>query len=209
MQQSDRSDHWDTYYQGKEVPLIPSQFAVFALGEYSPDTVVDIGCGSGRDSFFFAAQGIRTIGLDGSASAVDLCSSRVGNQQLQFKQVDVKDPLFAEKIQGLVAGSSRLLVYARFFVHAITDDEEDMLLRNISKILSETPGILAVEFRTPRDRSLSKVTPDHYRRFVEPTAFVSRAAGHGLKPLYSAEGFGMAKYKEDDAYVARLIFSGN
>ena len=62
------TQYWDNYYASKDasrVP-IPSQFAPFALQEAGkPDVVLEFGCGMGRDSIFFARQGVKTIGLDG------------------------------------------------------------------------------------------------------------------------------------------------
>ena len=47
--------------------------------------------------------------------------------------------------------------------------------------------------------------------FVGPAAifrmpFEARALGRGFDVVYSVEGFGFAKYRQDDAYVARTIF---
>ena len=50
------------------------------------------------------------------------------------------------------------------------------------------------------------MTDSHYRRFVLPASFEARALGRGFDVLYTVEGFEFAKYREDDAYVARTIF---
>lgn len=73
--------YWNKYYNSCEVPELPSQFAVFVLGEINPTAIIDIGCGSGRDALYFAGRGIPTIGIDGSASAVDLCNQKSRNWQ--------------------------------------------------------------------------------------------------------------------------------
>jgi tellurite methyltransferase len=140
MEEMVRSTHWNSYYQGKEVPEIPSQFAVFTLGEYRPEVVVDIGCGSGRDSFFFASLGVTTIGIDGSSSAVDLCRQKVSGHPLQFLRLDVGDEMLADKVLAIAGGDGKILVYARFFIHAITDEEEDNLLEQVSRLLKNRPG---------------------------------------------------------------------
>jgi hypothetical protein len=51
-----------------------------------------------------------------------------------------------------------------------------------------------------------KVTGTHFRRFVLPASFEARALGGGFEVVYNVEGFGFAKYRQDDAYVARTIF---
>lgn len=198
-------NYWDIYYGGREVPVLPSQFAVFVLGEYRPDAVLDIGCGSGRDSFWFAQQGLKTIGVDGSRAAVDLCSQRAtGNDNLKFLQADVGSSSLAEELLAEFTGSP--LIYARFFLHAIDEAGQSALLDHAAKILNDRGGKFAVEYRTVRDMSLTKSTADHYRRFIQPSDLVAEANSKGLSCRYAVEGFGFAKYKTDDAYVARMIF---
>jgi SAM-dependent methyltransferase len=74
--EAERRAYWNAYYRACSVPSLPSQFAVFVLGELNePCAVVDVGCGNGRDAIFFARQGIPTIGIDGSPAAVEVCVS--------------------------------------------------------------------------------------------------------------------------------------
>ena len=45
-------NYWDKFYSKVYNPL-PSQFAVFVANEYQGNnTLIDFGCGSGRDTFF-------------------------------------------------------------------------------------------------------------------------------------------------------------
>ena len=207
---SSNSKHWNDYYASKGVPSIPSQFAVFMLNEVRPGVVIDIGCGNGRDSMFFLSQDIPTIGIDGSESAVALCKkqmSRIGTSE--FIHADVGGDELSKEIIALFDRWNfwgTTMIYARFFMHAITEEEETAFFRHAKAILTRAHGILAVEFRTPRDRSMEKATPDHYRRFVDPIEFGAKAASFGFHPEYFVEGQGFAKYKNDDAHTARFIF---
>lgn len=202
------TDHWDRFYGSFEVPILPSQFAVFALNE-QPDTqlALEFGCGNSRDAMFFAKSGIPTIGVDASTVAIEAARSR-GVENLSLLDIDLDsndlDRLVLEKIRDLDKGGP-ILIYARFFIHAIPESLEAKLLRLTSKILSERPGVFSAEFRTHRDEGGTKVTSSHYRRFVNPVAFMRRAQDAGLCVKYFVEGYGHAKYKEDDAHVARII----
>lgn len=91
-------------------------------------------------------------------------------------------------------------------MHAITDDEERAFLE-LAAELTSSGDILAVEYRTIRDSSGAKVTERHYRRFVTPATVQARALAAGFDVTYAVEGFGFAKYKQDDAYVARALFT--
>ena len=64
---------------------------------------------------------------------------------------------------------------------------------------------MALEFRTEKDEKLTKSTPEHYRRFVSSSNVISYALKLGYVCDYQVEGFGYAKYKNDDAYVSRLL----
>ena len=55
---------------------------------------------------------------------------------------------------------------------------------------------------------LQKITPNHYRRYVNPISLLKSANQLGLQATYFVEGFGFAKHKEDDAFVARIVLRG-
>ncbi|MFM5948124.1 MAG: class I SAM-dependent methyltransferase [Novosphingobium sp.] len=209
------SDYWGAYYGKEEAPVLPSQFALFvaneiATGEIPPvGTICDIGCGNGRDALFFLQLGYAVRGLDASDAAVAVCRQRLSasGKELaargRFHQgaADAADcwQSMAEDIPGPV------LVYARFFFHAIDDAAELEVLAHAASLIDRNGGALCAEFRTQEDRDSAKATPAHYRRFIDPDDFAGRVVAAGLKPLWQAKGRGMAKYREDDAHVARIV----
>lgn len=202
----EREDYWNTYYASTGAPQrpLPSQFAAFVAGELTgPSRLVELGCGAGRDSVFFAAHGHDVTGIDGSSAAVEACTRLASSlgESATFLAGRIDDPELASTVR---VEPGRTVVYARFFVHAITDEEEAAFLDLAARLTS--PGDrLAVEYRTVRDASGAKVTGQHYRRFVDPTAFNAHAVQHGFDVEYAVEGFGFAKYRQDDAYVARAL----
>lgn len=203
------SAYWNNYYNRGTNRAIPSQFAAFVLSEFNDRThYLDCGCGNGRDTFFFAEHGKHAIGVDASDVAIELNNQAAGNasdlnlrfQQLDFGQPDQLDA-FARSYQPPSADS---VVYARFFLHAINETLEDNFFTFASKIIGEQ-GVLCVEYRTVKDQQLTKVTESHYRRFIEPNTMIEKLSFLGLHAQYSVEGFGYAKYRADDAYVARMV----
>lgn len=203
--------HWDTFYRSAPIPTVPSQFATFMASE-EPDAsiVVDFGCGNGRDTLFFARHGKRSIGIDASISAIESCRASAQQQSLPayFINADIAEQDCARLALDAMRGTEgKVLVYARFFLHAIPLEAEMFLLRHAANILRERDGVFALEFRTNRDSHQTKVTPDHYRRFVDPIDFIARAAGLGFAKRYYVDGFGLAKYKDDDAHIARCVLS--
>lgn len=52
--------------------------------------ILDVGCGSGRDSVFFANQGFEVVAIDGSKSLIELAQqtdTRIGWQCLRFDEI--------------------------------------------------------------------------------------------------------------------------
>lgn len=203
----DRSSYWDEYYAARATTRrpLPSQFATFVAGELEqPHRVIELGCGNGRDSIFFASYGHDVTGVDGSEAAVHACSELAAalGERPTFLQSAIDDPALVQRLSG---SPGPHLVYARFFVHAITDEEEQRFL-DLAATLTAPGDLLAVEYRTIRDQVGAKETGAHYRRFVLPATFQARALERGFEVTYAVEGFGFAKFRHDDAYVARTIF---
>lgn len=209
------SQYWNEFYASHSAGLKrPSQFATFILGEVDDQSLIfDVGCGTGKDTLFFASHGHHVVGVDGSDEAVNFCNENANSLSLdaQFFCSSVQNLASSSVLEGSTALStaSSLIVYARFFLHAIPEEDEDALLewvKTVSEVTSR-PVKFAAEFRTHRDATLPKSTSQHYRRFVNPADFMSKSIRNGFNVDYFVEGFGFAKYKNDDAHVARCIIS--
>lgn len=210
-------DYWREYYGARSrvsPPQLPSQFALFALSvRPPPGLIVDLGCGSGRDTLFFASQKIKTLGLDYAQTAID--ANRAAAEQrgvashAMFRQVDVSDLAQVKAVQDFVARArpdAPLCVYSRFFFHALDENAEGAALMLISQLLDRPGDYAALEFRTKDDEAREKVTPEHYRRYIDVDQFLARASAiYGLQCAYRVEGTGFAIFREDDAHVVRLV----
>ena len=201
-----RRAYWDQYYSTLPdvTRPLPSQFAVFVAGELqSPHRVVELGCGNGRDSLLFASHGHRVIGVDVSDPAINHCArlAETLGQTADFLTSSIDDP---DLVGRIPTSEGPTAIYARFFLHAITEEEEHSFFR-CANTLTKVGDVMAVEYRTVRDLSQVKSTVSHYRRFMDPVAFALAAVHHGFHVRYAVEGFGYAKYLQDDAYVARCV----
>lgn len=207
---SARRGYWNQYYSRPVRRVPPSQFAAFVANEYSDhELVVDVGCGNGRDSVFFAQLGFRTMGIDAADVAVTHCRSLIegsdrpeGHNQFLCRNVlDLRDdPSLAASIRDV-----KKIIYSRFFLHAI-DIHEEQAFFDFAFASMKDGDVLAVEFRTSQDAGRAKVTGAHYRRYVDSSDLVQAVVDrHGAQVLYLTEGTGFAKYKADDAHVCRLV----
>ncbi|WNK00305.1 class I SAM-dependent methyltransferase [Thalassospiraceae bacterium LMO-JJ14] len=213
---AERLKHWDQAYKKSSVPPYPSQFAVFVCDYLSANqNIVEFGCGSGRDSIFFAWQGYKVVGLDGSGAAIDIChreAARTLAETAEFRRLLVEESWdekqldqLSSHILGSLDPARATMVYARFFLHILTAMEQKKFLDLLMRL--SDPGMMyAFEFRTHRDQGQSKIAQPHYRRFIDPIEFIQDIKARGFKVDYFIESFGMAKYKTEDAHVARVVF---
>lgn len=207
--------YWSSYYASEDVPQLPSQFAVLVANELqngdlpSVGTIIDVGCGNGRDALYFLNLGYTVRGLDASAEAISSCERRRDASRLpqgvtgNFLAGAADSPEAWLRLGEGLAGA--VLVYARFFFHAITEPAQADVLQQAAALLRKRGGAFCAEFRTPDDRDRAKQTSEHYRRYIKLTEFADSLKLAGLNPIWQAEGRGMAKYRKDDATVARVF----
>ncbi|MGB7876271.1 MAG: methyltransferase domain-containing protein [Anaerolineales bacterium] len=88
----DQRYHGNEYFWGKQ----PSSTARIFLQKFPPyegQTLIDIGCGEGRDSIFFARNGYQVTGFDFSAEGVKKSTVWAGelNLSIDFFQADINE----------------------------------------------------------------------------------------------------------------------
>lgn len=204
---TERERYWNDFYSSTEAKKLgtPSQFAAFIAQEAGcACLIIEVGCGTGKDSLFFSSYGFDVVAIDGSEMAIRKCQAAMG-ERISFVHASVGSADFLPALcKAREASHNAALVYARFFLHALTDNEERAFFGDLAAALR--PGDrVALEYRTVRDATGEKVTPVHYRRYIEPFEVFASAGRLGFVVEYAVEGFGYAKYKQDDAYVARCI----
>jgi SAM-dependent methyltransferase len=171
MSQAEKSSYWDTFYGSKKkgAPAYPSQFAAFAINELMDvDGVIEFGCGNGRDSEFFAAYGFDLLGLDASGEAIELCRSKSIHEHANYMQCQAAAA--HDHIKAFLKGKRKIAVYARFFLHAIDENEANAFLDLLGALLPAQSQVL-FEYRTVDDAEQEKTFGfDHYRRFLDHAA---------------------------------------
>lgn len=211
MSDSNASGYWDHFYSDSAPPTVPSQFAAFVASEFpGVRNILELGAGNGRDVALWASRECNVVAVDQSQRALDLSRAALpAAANVTYLAGDLGESATWEAIQGLVAAMppGPIIVFARFFLHAIPLETEQVVLAHVVALLAERGGSLCLEFRTDRDAALSKVTGDHYRRFIRPSDFMTRLNEAGLDVDYFVEGVGFAKFRQDDAYVARVLAS--
>lgn len=204
--------YWDPFYRdrGDQVPTEPSDFAQWATSSFAgvPGArLVDLGCGNGRDAVHFARAGLDVVGADFSGPAL-----RRARRFAEREGVDVRfvvwnlNSLRESLVQAalLAREPGPRIVYARGLLTALNDQARAQFWTS-ARMLARDGGRTLLEFRTPQDRRRPKHFGTHFRRFLDPGLVIDEATRHGARVLDRVEGQGLARFKEEDPHVCRLV----
>jgi SAM-dependent methyltransferase len=200
------NQYWDEFYaKSSKVKRLsyPSQFAAFVYGEMGDvENVLEFGCGTGRDAFFFAEFGKRVFAFDGAQSVITAnrkkSDGHLYQPSFQVFDVDGEFPGTGDPVTGTKC------VYARFFIHALRNDQIERFFALCESILTKGEK-LYLEYRTEKDAEGVRETGQHYRNYLNSRKVTEMLGDVGFKCQYSVEGVGFAKWGADDAYVARHV----
>ena len=198
-------NHWDEYYKRDNIPSFPSPFAKYVGNKLgTKQTILEIGCGNGRDSKFFATQGHQVTGLDRSGEAIELCKKLYSYENLEF-------------FFGTIADIAKInkkkfdLIYSRFVFHAMSLSKEIETLKTSYQLLNKD-GQFFIECRSINDPlsqkgkilSHTERVDGHYRRFIILEDFKQRLVQVGFTIIKTIESNGLAKFGKDDPVVIRI-----
>ena len=191
--------YWDAFYSQQRglVPDEPSPFATWVAEHHdSTRPLVDVGCGTGRDSLWFASRGRHVTGLDYNLGVLRRATRRSQRRSLdaEFHLVNLYDSR-AVLTWGATLAHRELPcdIYARFTLHALRDEGQENLIRMASMALRRE-GKLFVEFRTHQDAALPHVF-NHKRHFLSPDKVRSLIASAGGRVIDQTVGQGLAPYE--------------
>jgi len=197
MEIKNEINYWDSFYQNESPPSSPSSFSEYIL-PYVKDThktLLDIGCGNGRDSLFFKNNGFDVISIDSSKSPNFLGDSN------NFFKVNINDINFKVDIY-----------YARFFIHAIKENTLDSFIENLYKLMSKkskfifetrsTKGITNLEKKETNFKS--SIGEKHFRMLYSIN-YLRNKLEKKFKIDHLIEINNVTKYKNNNPYVIRGI----
>jgi len=175
--------YWEKFYK-KYHNLKPTSFAKFCL-PYIPKhaLIFDLGSGTGRDSYYFGRKRFWVVGID--------CANLPKSiKNVYFHKKNFKD-LFVNSINNWAD-----VIYSRFFVHSITDEEIDFLLDRVK-------NLFMAEFRAEEDIPI--LYPKHYRNKINGEQFLQKLIQKGFEILYYNKSRNLAKFKNENPIVIRVI----
>lgn len=207
---------WDKFYKNNNKNN-RSSFANFIKKKYlikKKGKLLDIGCGDGRDSFFFSNQDLKVYGIDKSKIATQNNQNVVKKYKfmnLFFFSLDI----LSKKIFKLGKFD---FIYSRFFLHTINERTQRKIFLNILNKIIKEKTLCFFEFRTIKDdlykvgikKSKYERITDHYRRFIDVNNFLQKNyIKKKFKVLYLVEKKNLSIYKRDNPVVCRLVLKKN
>lgn len=202
--------YWAEYYKSGAAPEEPSNFAKYVMGRHvNPgDSMLELGCGNGRDARFFSTNGVAVIAVDQCASEIDeLVKTNGKHENLLYRAADFTDMSDSDKTLDVV--------YSRFTLHSVTAEGQARALEWSQRNLRQL-GKICIETRGQKNELYKKGEPvpgqddayiyeGHYRRFVDFAKFQSDIKQAGFSILEASEETGFAPLGDTDYHFIRVI----
>jgi len=201
--------HWNTFYKNITYNQ-PSNFSKFIIKwlinnsiKFENKNIIDVGCGNGRDSNYFYKKNFKVTGFDLSKTVIN--NNLKHNNKINFVHKNIcKDIKFESNYNFL---------YARFFIHAITENQQTIFFNNSKKLLFKKNSYIFLEFRTTKDPLINKGRKisdnerfyGHYRRFIDVLEFKQMLISLKLNIVYSKESYRFAIHDNEVPHISRII----
>jgi len=198
-------NYWNNYYSKNNKPQKPTSFAKNIVNLIpSESRIMELGCGTGRDSNYFASKGHIVFACDQSEVIIENLSKNNQSNPYFFKSsINQLSKNINDKFD---------VMYARFVLHALDDIESKEAIDWIFSNL-KTNGLFLSESRSIKDSifgdgdkvddRIYKTT--HQRRFLKKNEILKDLEEKGFVIDDVVEGKGLAIYKDSDPVVIRII----
>lgn len=203
-------DSWAQFYarRGAELPTDPTPFAQWVADQATASRIVDVGCGNGRDSLFFARQGRSVLGLDAVPGVLNRprTAARRSSVDAEFARLNLNS-LRETLANGALEARRRpgdVAVYGRFLLHCLGPASRENFWRYTSMALSGG-GRCYLEFRTRHDRDLPKHFAARRHSFLSTRVAAEGARRFGGTVVHEESGTGRARFGEEDPHVCRMV----
>lgn len=201
------TSYWDKFYRDILDLNEPSLFAQMCAGYMKPgESIVELGCGNGRDSIFFYNLKLDVTAIDASKTA--LSSLEI------YRNKDHMNCICADFVSWIDRYEEEFdHCYSRFTIHAINEMQEEVLLHNVYGVLKKG-GLFYIETRSVNDElyGLGKYAGrnafkynNHFRRFIVMDELKNKLIKTGFSIVYSEEKRGFAPFGNSNPPIIRIV----
>jgi SAM-dependent methyltransferase len=196
--------YWNTYYKENKAVSFPSPFAQYCIQKIPKNSfLLELGCGNGRDSLFFAQQGVKVVACDLAEEAITRLKETNAGYFFTGDFSNLTDDQFEQPLD---------VIYSRWTIHSLNQKSASKALRWVHRNLADN-GSLLIEARSVNDKLFGKGKPaerdafitDHYRRFIRKHELIEELKQIGFEIEEDIESKGLAIHKDEDPVVIRII----
>jgi len=143
----DQKKLWQTKWSDKTSQLPPNNFAIraYKLLKQKHKTLLDLGCGTGRDSLYFANKGLKVTAADWSQSGLDQLQKLAEKRKvanLEVIQQDISKITFKP--------NSFDVIYAHLSLHYFDNKTTREIFNKLHSVLKKD-GLLFVKCKSTED----------------------------------------------------------
>ena len=202
--------YWEAFYQTKNEDLKPSLFAQTVMKNYvkPAQSLIELGCGNGRDAVFFANEGVKV-------TAIDQCENEI--QFLKTRYQHLANCIFCPGDFSNLNDFEKPfdVVYSRFTLHSVTEEQQQRTLLWAQKNL-KVGGRLCIEVRGQKNEIYklgekvegetdAYIHNNHYRRFLNFDKLCKSLMSLGLGLDFAAEQKDFAPFAGQNETFIRII----
>jgi ubiquinone/menaquinone biosynthesis C-methylase UbiE len=144
---NNQQDHWNNLHSNRKFdPFADNEtsFAKECLSYFKPGSkILELGCGAGNDSNFFATSGFEITATDFSDQAIKQNQQKYQNENLNFEVLNIAKS-FSYPVKTFD------IIYARLSLHYFTDQKTREVFKEIARIL-KPDGLLCFMCKSPQD----------------------------------------------------------
>lgn len=176
------------FYNSKSTPDIWPQFAglVTALADKGTKHALDIGCGSGRDAFWMASQGLNVTAVDAAAGLLAQADAEHGHEKIAYLE-DTAPAL--DNLKKTAKGQTFDVILLSAFLFHLDKDERKELFSYLSSLLNANGFIFATLRRgpVPEGRVMYDVPTHELWALANQHGLSTTDYGHSPDPMGRAE----------------------
>tara|TARA_R110000822_G_scaffold22617_1_gene70691 strand:+ start:4262 stop:4873 length:612 start_codon:yes stop_codon:yes gene_type:complete len=192
-------EYWDNFYKSNLPKTLSthSDFSTFVLEKVldipksKELSLVDLGCGNGKDTVFFVNNKIDAEGIDLSIDS---------------------DLPYIKQDDALSISKPYDIYYLRFFIHTLIEEDVDKLFSNIfntmkqsSLIFLETRSSKGITNQPYSETNFRSSIGEEHHRTLYSLDYLSSKVNEYFDIEFSVEQQGLAIFREDDPYIIRII----
>lgn len=201
------TQYWDDFYKRGRAKKAPSLFARTVINDMEKGkSLLELGCGNGRDSIFFGENGLQVTAIDASNVAISALqrNERKANMNFICDDFVCSPAVFVKQYD---------YCYSRFSLHAINEEQENEVIKNVFFALKEG-GKFFVEVRSVNDELYGKgkcvakhsfIYEGHFRRFCVLEELKKKLMKIGFEIENAEEKCDFAPYAGMNPPVIRIV----